>query len=92
MFDLGDDAGLQHSFIDSTVQNGQTYYYAVVSYDQGFTTTTIQGEFLGIPPSECTSIIKVDINGQAKTDINTAIVTPRPRQPGMLHRSYRSWR
>jgi hypothetical protein len=77
MFNLGDDSGLEHSFIDSTVQNGQTYYYAVVSYDQGFTTMTIEGEFLGIPPSECTSIIKVDINGNVKTDINTVAVTPR---------------
>jgi hypothetical protein len=84
MFDLGTDTGIQHSFTDSTVQNGQTYYYAVVSYDQGFTTTTIQGEFIGIPPSECTSIIKVDINGQAKTDINTAIVTPRPAAAGYI--------
>ena len=83
LFYLGDDSGLEHSFIDSTVQNGQTYYYAVVSYDQGFTTTTIEGEFLGIPPSECTSIIKVDINGRVKTDVNTAAVTPRVRRSGM---------
>jgi len=52
VFHLGDETGLQHSLIDSSVQNGQTYYYAVVSYDQGFTTTTINEEFLGIPPSE----------------------------------------
>jgi hypothetical protein len=77
LFYLGDDSGLQHSFIDTTVQNGQTYYYAVVSYDQGFMTTTVEGATLGIPPSECTSIIKVDINGNAKTDVNTAIITPR---------------
>ena len=84
LFYLGDDSGLQHSFVDSTVQNGQTYYYAVVSYDQGFTTTTIQGEFLGIPPSECTSIIKTDINGQAKTDINTSVVIPRAAAAGYI--------
>ena len=39
MFYLGDDTGLKHSFIDSTVQNGQTYYYAVSAYDKGFVTT-----------------------------------------------------
>lgn len=83
-FYLGDDVGLQHSFIDSTVQNGQTYYYAVVPYDQGFTTTTIEGEFLGIPPSEATSIIKVDVNGRVKTDINTAAVTPRAAAAGYV--------
>ena len=82
LFYLGDDTGLAHSFIDSTVANGPTYYYAVVSYDQGFTSTTIEGEFLGIPPSECTSILKVDINGRVKTDVNTAVVTPRVAAAG----------
>ncbi|MDP2884788.1 MAG: hypothetical protein Q8P51_07200 [Ignavibacteria bacterium] len=83
-FNLGDDTGLQHSFVDSTVQNGQTYYYAVVAYDQGFTTTTVTGEFVGIPPSETTSIIKIDINGRVKTDINTAVVTPRAAAAGYI--------
>jgi hypothetical protein len=82
LFYLGNDTGLEHSFVDSTVQNGQTYYYAVVSYDRGFTTTTVQGDFLGIPPSECTSIIKVDINGQARTDVNTAVLTPHAPAAG----------
>jgi len=81
-FNLGDDTGLRHSFIDTTVQNGQTYYYAVVAYDKGFTDVTVTGEFVGIPPSETTSIIKLDINGNYKTDINTAVVTPRAPASG----------
>ena len=32
---LGDDTGIVHSYRDSTVTNGQTYYYAVTSYDAG---------------------------------------------------------
>jgi hypothetical protein len=83
-FYLGDDSGLQHSFIDTTVQNGQQYYYAVCSYDQGFTTTTVTGDFIGIPPTECTSIIKVDINGQVKTDVNTASVIPHAASAGYV--------
>jgi hypothetical protein len=83
-FYLGDDSGLEHSFVDSTVQNGQTYYYAVVPYDQGFSTTTVEGEFLGIPPSEATSIIKIDVNGRVKTDMNTAVVTPRAPAAGYI--------
>ncbi len=83
-FYLGDDSGLQHSFIDTTVQNGQTYYYAVCAYDQGFTTTTVEGTFEGIPPSETTSIIKIDVNGRVKTDINTAVVTPRAPSAGYI--------
>ncbi|RMD97655.1 MAG: hypothetical protein D6814_09040, partial [Calditrichaeota bacterium] len=85
LFYLGNDSGLRHSYIDTTVQNGQTYYYAVVAYDQGFSTTTIEGEFLGIPPAETTSIIKVDVNGRViKTDINTAVVTPRAPAAGFV--------
>lgn len=83
-FSLGNDSGLRHSFTDTTVLNGQTYYYAVVAYDQGFTSTNIQGEQLGIPPSETTSIIKVDVNGNYKTDINTAVVTPRAPSAGFI--------
>ncbi|MGA3245398.1 MAG: hypothetical protein ABSE41_12335 [Bacteroidota bacterium] len=83
-FNLGDDTGLQHSYVDSTVENGQTYYYAVVAYDQGFTTTTVTGELVGIPPSETTSIINIDLNGRVKTDINTAVVTPRAASAGYI--------
>ncbi len=83
-FYLGDDSGLQHSYVDTTVQNGQKYYYAVVSYDQGYTTTTVTGEFIGIPPSECTSIIKVDVAGNVKTDVNTAVVVPRAPSAGYV--------
>jgi hypothetical protein len=84
MFYLGDDSGLKHSFIDTTVQNGQTYYYAVAAYDRGFETTTIEGNFEGIPPSETTTILKKDINGNITTDINTAVITPRAPAAGYL--------
>lgn len=84
LFYLGNDSGLKHSFIDSTVQNGQTYYYAVSAYDQGFTSTSISGVFQGIPPSETTTILKTDINGNITTDINTAVITPRAPAAGYI--------
>ncbi|MEG8947119.1 hypothetical protein [Rosettibacter firmus] len=84
LFYLGNDSGLRHSFIDTTVQNGQTYYYAVAAYDQGFTTTTVEGKFEGIPPSETTTILKKDINGNIITDVNTAVVTPRAPAAGYI--------
>ena len=35
-YNLGNNTGLRHTFIDSNkVVNGQNYYYAVVSYDHG---------------------------------------------------------
>ncbi len=84
MFYLGDDSGLKHSFIDTTVQNGQTYYYAIAAYDRGFETVTVQGNIEGIPPSETTTILKKDINGNITTDINTAVITPRAPAAGYL--------
>lgn len=83
-FDLGNDTGLKHSYIDTDVQNGQTYYYAVVSYDRGFYTQTTAGKQDGIAPSECASIIRVDINGNAKPDVNTAVVVPRAPAAGYV--------
>ncbi|MCF8260174.1 MAG: hypothetical protein K9J12_05315 [Melioribacteraceae bacterium] len=84
LFYLGDDTGLKHSFVDSTVQNGQTYYYAIAAYDRGYVTTTIEGNVEGIPPSETTTILKQDINGNVTSDINTAVVTPRAPAAGYL--------
>lgn len=73
---LGDDTGLKHSFVDSNnVVNGQTYYYAVVSYDHG--------DSVGIPPTESTKKITVDpITSKLIFDVNTTSVTPGPRASG----------
>ncbi|MCK5571765.1 MAG: hypothetical protein KAJ12_03355, partial [Bacteroidetes bacterium] len=83
-YDLGSETGLEHSYIDRDVINGQTYYYAVVSYDRGFLDTTVVGEVDGFAPSECTSIVQVDINGNVRTDVNTAVAVPRAPAAGYL--------
>ncbi|HLP17129.1 MAG TPA: hypothetical protein VK470_12775, partial [Bacteroidota bacterium] len=83
-FDLGTDSGLRHSFVDTDVQNGQTYYYAVVSYDQGFYTRTAAGTEAGITPSESPAIIRADLSGNVKLDVNTATVTPRAPSAGYV--------
>ncbi len=66
---LGEDTGLQHSWTDNTVENGQTYYYAVVAYDHG----DIEK---GILPAENSKTIVVDETGTVTPDINTAVVVP----------------
>ncbi len=73
---LGNNSGLVHSFVDSNaVINGQTYYYAVVSYDHG--------DSVGIPPTECTKKVQVDpITSKLTFDVNTAQVIPGPRASG----------
>lgn len=75
---LGDNTGLVHSYVDSTVKNGITYYYAVVAYDGG--SLEVGKE---LPPTECQSTIQVDpITGKLKFDVNTAEVTPGPIAKG----------
>jgi len=83
-FDLGTDAGLKHYYVDTDVKNGQTYYYAVVSYDHGLTDVNTDGENVGITPSECTSRIEVDVAGNISIDINTAVVTPSAPGAGYI--------
>lgn len=84
-FNLGNDTGLRHVWTDTNVQNGQTYYYAVVAYDRGFIDTTATGAIEGIPPSETTAIIKTDILGNViATDINTAVVVPNAPAAGYI--------
>ncbi len=81
----GDDTGLQHSYIDSDVLNGKTYYYALVAYDQGdpnFGTA-------GLLPSETTKIITQDLVGNTLfVDINCAIVTPNAPAAGYIPPSF----
>ncbi len=84
-FNLGEDSGLQHFYIDRNVKNGQTYYYAVVPYDRGLVDTTATGEISGITPSEAPSVIKVSVAGVVEsTDINAAIVTPQAPAAGYV--------
>ncbi len=74
---LGENNGIRHTFIDSNnVINGQTYFYAVVSYDHG-------DDSLRIPPTECSKIINFDPTTDEYTfDVNTARVVPRSRAAG----------
>ena len=79
-FDLGTDTGLRHEFVDNTVINGITYYYAVVSYDYGDTTGQME-----IPPSESTmTIMEEELTGIYVPDPNVVIVTPRAPSPGTV--------
>ncbi|MCI0513084.1 hypothetical protein L0128_07735 [candidate division KSB1 bacterium] len=52
---LGDDRGILHYYVDREVQNGRTYYYALVAYDYG-----IPDVGPGIAPSENRIVIELD--------------------------------
>ncbi len=91
-FNLGNDSGLRHSYVDRDVVNGQTYYYALVAYDRGLVTrnadgsfpTTPDGQVDGLSPSITTAVINNDLSGNVTTDINTAQVTPRAPAAGYV--------
>lgn len=74
-FNLGDDTGLRHKFLDEDVQNGRTYYYAVTSYDAGDVA-------LGVAPSECPIYIQVESDGAVSTGVNTVVAIPSPKPNG----------
>jgi len=84
-FDLGEDTGLRHYYVDTNVENGQTYYYALVPYDRGLVTVNSTGEVSGISPSEASSIIRVNAAGVVEyVDINCAVITPRAPAAGYV--------
>lgn len=75
---LGNNTGLQHSFVDRNVENGRTYFYAVVAYDRGDPAKDIF-------PKENTRVIRLQSNGEYQTDVNTAVVTPKTKAAGYQH-------
>lgn len=74
---LGNDTGLRHSWTDTDVINGKTYYYAVVSYDRGWAEKYIL-------PSECTKLIVTDAYGNVTLDKNTVRVVPTVPSAGYI--------
>ena len=93
-FDMGEDTGLRYSFVDTDVQNGQTYYYAVCSYDKGYSQGFYQNgwsEIDSLPPmqpSECSKRIFSDVQGNViATDDNTVVVTPNAPVAGYVNPS-----
>ncbi|MFZ5515986.1 MAG: hypothetical protein ACOY90_05080 [Candidatus Zhuqueibacterota bacterium] len=73
-----DESPLKHSWTDSTVTNGQIYYYAVVAFDHGDSTD--------IPPTECDWVFDEypAHSGTYYPTVNTAIVTPQSPASGYV--------
>jgi hypothetical protein len=76
-FYLGNDQGLKHMWIDTTVKNGQTYYYAVTSYDHGDPSQ-------GIDPAECAKFIAVQADGIVLKGPNVVVVRPEAPSAGYV--------
>lgn len=79
-YNLGYDTGITHYFIDENVQNGRTYYYALVAYDYGAPDIGP-----GISPSENTVIIELDEAEEVRAfSKNVQIVTPHQKAAGYV--------
>ena len=79
-YNLGSETGIVHHFVDQDVQNGRTYYYALVAYDYG--DEEIGG---GITPSENNVVFDFDeYNNLRSMGQNVAIVTPGVRASGYV--------
>jgi hypothetical protein len=68
---LGNNSGLAHTFTDTTVTNGQLYYYAVTAYDYG-------SDSLGFYPSE--NAITVSRTPRGGTILPKNVVEVRPNR------------
>ncbi len=69
---LGSDNGIVHSYVDSSVQNGRTYYYALVAYNHG-------DEYLEILPAENKISISISPTGAVTLGQNCAMVVPNAK-------------
>jgi hypothetical protein len=84
-FDLGDDTGLFHTYEDTDVVNGQTYYYSVTAYDRGYAPGQTGSFVSGIPPSETAKTITYNpVDDSFIFDTNTVAVIPKPRTSGYV--------
>jgi hypothetical protein len=80
-FYLGEDSGIRHYYIDKDVQNGRTYYYALVAYDYGIPPQDITTQ--GIGPAENNVVVDIDEYDQIRYyGKNVQIVTPRQEAAG----------
>ncbi len=89
---LGNDSGLRHSFVDTTVQNGQKYYYCVRAYDRGAVNLPLQTppgqapRFMNISPAESPLRLSLDAATGRVLSIgrSLAIVTPNAAVAGYV--------
>jgi hypothetical protein len=72
---LGENTGLVHSFSDTNVVNGKTYFYAVVAYNRGDTA-------LRLYPSENSLGARDDGRGRFVLSSNVAVAVPGPKVAG----------
>lgn len=76
---LGENTGIRHTWTDTTVTNGQQYYYAVCAYDRGFDSGADSTSFY---PSENSIPVSRTPRGGLILPTNVVAVRPNPRVGG----------
>jgi hypothetical protein len=74
---LGTDSGITHTWTDTTVTNGQLYYYAVTAYDFG-------SDAFEFYPSENSITVSRTLRGGTILPPNVAAVRPNPKVAGYV--------
>jgi hypothetical protein len=74
---LGEDTGITHTWTDTTVTNGQEYFYAVTAYDFG-------SEAFDFYPSENAIAASRTLRGGLILPVNVVSVRPNPRAAGYV--------
>jgi hypothetical protein len=80
---LGDDTGIVHTWTDTTVTNGQQYYYAVCAYDFGFDAGPGL-DSLALYPSENAIPVSRTTRGGLILPTNAVAARPNPRVAGYV--------
>ncbi|MBM2840256.1 MAG: hypothetical protein HW412_784 [Bacteroidetes bacterium] len=76
---LGTETGITHTFRDTTVVNGQQYYYAVCAYDYGPSIRLQNQEVFTYYPSENAITVSRTPRGGTILPKNVVSVRPNPR-------------
>jgi hypothetical protein len=81
---LGADTGIKHTWADSTVTNGQMYYYAVTSYDYGPKAApgVASVDSMAFYPSENPISVSKTLRGGVILPPNVVAVRPEPKVLG----------
>jgi hypothetical protein len=74
---LGSDNGIVHSYVDSSIQNGRTYYYALVAYNHG-------DEYSEVLPAENKISIVISASGSVSLGQNCAMAVPNAKTLGYV--------
>ncbi|HEX8385392.1 MAG TPA: hypothetical protein VF576_04355, partial [Rubricoccaceae bacterium] len=79
-YNLGTDSGLRYQFVDTDVDNGQRYFYAVTAFDSGSSDPNV-GVFY---PAENDIQANVREDGVVTTSQNVVEVTPNAGVAGLV--------